>query len=106
VASSDDPVLLVVDDAERSRFVVEVDGVEAELRYRIDGARLIILHTGVPDRASGQGVGGALVRAALQRARRDHLRLVSWCPFARHWLSVHKDERADVEIDWGSHPPE
>jgi predicted GNAT family acetyltransferase len=102
-----DPVspILVVDDEQRGRLLAEVDGTEAYLAYRLHGDRLTLVHTEVPEAAEGRGVGGALVRAALERARRDGLVLEPWCPFARRWLSTHKDERGDVTIDWTSRPP-
>jgi predicted GNAT family acetyltransferase len=93
-----------VDDPEHRQFVVEADGREAYLSYREQDGRLVLVHTEVPDELAGRGIGGALVRAALRRAERDHLVLAPWCPFARRWLSRHKDERGDVAVDWTSRP--
>ena len=55
-------------------------------------------------RSSGHGLGGRLVRAALDRAARDGLTVVPWCPFARHWLEEHPEEAARVTLDWDSSP--
>jgi uncharacterized protein len=60
----------------------------------------VLVHTGVPDALGGHGVGGELVRAALQRAEREGLTVVPLCPYAREWLENHPDEAAGVEIDW------
>ncbi len=77
---------------------------EAELDYRLNGSRFILIHTEVPDALSGHGLGGRLVRAALDRAVREGLTVVPWCPFARHWLQEHPDEAARVTLDWEATP--
>jgi len=94
----------VVDQTANSRFVVEVDGHAARLEYRLNGDRFILVHTEVPDELEGRGIGGSLVRAALDRARAAELTVVPWCEFARSWLEKHENEAATVEIDWESRP--
>lgn len=91
------------DDDERERFVIEQDGVEAELRYRLRGSRLLLLHTEVPSQLEGQGIGGSLVRAAVARATREGLTLVPHCRFANAWLRRHSAVAETVEIAW---PPD
>ncbi len=88
----------IVDDG--NRLVLEVDGHEAELVYRLLGDRLVLVHTGVPDELGGRGIGGELVRAAVARAEAEGLTLVPRCPFARGWLEKHADEVAHVSIEW------
>jgi len=95
----------VVDVPAESRFVVRRNGTVAELVYDVRGDRLVLVHTEVPDEMSGQGIGGHLVRAALRRARSDHLTIVPWCPFARRWLKEHHDAVAGLTIDWDTPPP-
>jgi uncharacterized BrkB/YihY/UPF0761 family membrane protein/predicted GNAT family acetyltransferase len=94
----------IVDDPSTSRFVHVVDGLEAELVYRAEEGRLVLVHTGVPDELGGRGLGGRLVRAALARAARTGEVIAPWCPFARRWLEEHPDEASTVTIDW-SPPP-
>jgi uncharacterized protein len=102
-APSDD--LDVVDLPSESRFVVNGTGGEAELLYSLQGDRLILVHTEVPEALSGQGMGARLVRAALRRARAEALAIVPWCPYARRWLREHPDETAGVVIDWHTPRP-
>ena len=96
----------VVDVPSENRFVVRHAGTEAELVYHVNGQRLVLLHTEVPDEMSGQGIGADLVSAAVRRAQSDRLTLVPWCPFARRWLREHPDAAAGVRIDWETLPPE
>lgn len=90
----------VHDNPEASRFELELDGHLAELVYRVEGERLVLVHTGVPDELEGHGIGGRLVRAAVARAAAEGLTIVPNCPFARSWLERHPDEAAAVTIDW------
>ncbi len=92
----------VIDDSDRTRFVLARDGEEAELVYRRHGDRLVLVHTGVPDALEGQGVGGTLVAAAVERAAADGLTVVPECSFAAGWLERHPEEAARVTV----HAPE
>ena len=94
----------VVDQPERSRLVVEQDGHTAELVYRVEPGRLVLVHTGVPEELGGHGIAGDLVRAAVARAAAEGRTVVPWCPYARRWLRAHPDEAAGVTIDWDDRP--
>jgi predicted GNAT family acetyltransferase len=96
--------IVVRDDAEHHRFVLEHDGAEAQLVYRRNGARLILVHTEVPEELGGRGLGGRLVRAAIDRAAAESLTVVPWCPFARKWIDNHPDAAAAVQVDWTPPP--
>ena len=61
----------VEDDRAQGRLLVERDGLTARLEYRLEGDRLILVHTEVPDAFEGQGVGSALVRARPRRSPRS-----------------------------------
>ncbi|MEZ5322767.1 MAG: GNAT family N-acetyltransferase [Microthrixaceae bacterium] len=88
----------VVDEADRGRFVAVVEGHEAELVYILDGDRLDLVHTGVPDAIGGRGVAAALVSAAVERARRERLVLVATCPYVASWVARHPDALAEVTV--------
>ena len=96
----------IVDDAADERLYAEIDGETAELFYEVDGDDLIIIHTEVPTALEGHGVGSQLVQAALDRARRDGLAVVPWCPFARRWMRGHPDALEGITVDWKRPPPE
>jgi len=95
----------VRDDRAGQRFVLEEDGGEGELVYKVDDGHLFLLHTGVDDALRGRGAGGRLVRAAVARAIDDGLTIVPWCPYARRWLRDHSDVAGTVAIDWHARPP-
>ena len=91
----------VTDNQDESRFELRVDGRLAELLYRRNGNRLVLIHTEVPVELEGRGLGGALVMAALDRAAREGMTVVPLCPFARSWLERHPDAASRAVIDWG-----
>jgi hypothetical protein len=93
----------IVDERDE-RFVLEADGAVAELDYEVEGNRLILVHTQVPEELGGRGIAGRLVAAGVQRARRDGLTIAPWCPYARRWLRDHADQTDGITIDW-SEPP-
>ncbi len=90
----------IVDVPSERRFVYRDGDALAELQYERRGDRLFLLHTEVPDRLGGRGLGGRLVRSAVDLAAREHLTIVPWCPFAQRWLKEHADAAGDVSIDY------
>lgn len=97
---SDEPG--VVDDVAAARFEYSAGDDLAELVYRRNGKRLVLVHTEVPAGLEGRGIGGRLVRAAVDRAARDGMTIVPLCPFARGWLERHPDVAALAPVDWSS----
>ncbi|MGH9063642.1 MAG: GNAT family N-acetyltransferase [Acidimicrobiales bacterium] len=96
----------IVDDVARSQLVLEQDGspAGAKLVYRHHGDRLVLVHTEVPERLGGRGIGGQLVRAAVEQAAAGGLTVVPQCSYARHWLEVHPDVAGTVAVDWTPPP--
>jgi uncharacterized protein len=91
----------VTDNAEASRLEATTGGQRAELVYRRRADRLVLIHTEVPEALEGHGLGGQLVRAALDLAEAQDLTVVPLCPFARGWLERHPEEAGRVRVDWG-----
>ncbi|GAA3235810.1 GNAT family N-acetyltransferase [Pseudonocardia petroleophila] len=82
----------VVDVAERSRFEVRVDGETVGFAaYRTVPGGLRFTHTEISDAVAGRGLGGVLVRAALDSARARGLAVHPDCPFVRGWIAKHPD---------------
>ncbi len=92
----------VTDNSEESRLELRIGDAVAELVYRRRADRLVLVHTEVPDELGGRGIGGQLVRAALEKAAAEDLTVVPLCPFARSWLERHPDAAAGIRIDWDS----
>ena len=76
-------------DHASGRFNTRLDGHEAELVYRRQDGRLLIDHTGVPQAIGGRGVAGELVKAALDYARAEGLRVVPLCSYSAEYIRRH-----------------
>lgn len=75
----------------RQRFELEFDGARGELDYRLDGALMSILHTGVAPAIQGRGLAGALTQAALDHARAAGWKVRPLCSYARGYLQRHPE---------------
>jgi predicted GNAT family acetyltransferase len=79
------------------RFGAIIDNHVAELTYRIDGDRMLFTHTGVPHELQGRGIGGALVKAGLDYAAENKLRVVPMCSFVAAYINRHPEYQKLVE---------
>ena len=59
--------------------------------YRRSGGQVVFTHTEVEPDAEGSGIGGRLIRAALDDARSRGERVVPRCSFVRGWIERHPD---------------
>ncbi|PTL59724.1 GNAT family N-acetyltransferase [Paraconexibacter algicola] len=80
-------------DADKPRFEAHVDGrLAGYAEYLVAGVRVVFTHTEVDPAFEGQGVGGALARAALDWVRTTgELEAVPVCPFVAGWIHRHPD---------------
>jgi uncharacterized protein len=85
----------VTHNLSESRFQVEIESHLAVLEYRLDAATIIFTHTGVPSALEGRGLGSKLVRAGLDYARAQGLRVVPQCSFVAAYIQK-KPEYQDL----------
>nr|WP_179944903.1 GNAT family N-acetyltransferase [Paenibacillus stellifer] len=86
------------------RFYIAGEGKDlAEITYRLDenSGDLVIDHTFVSEDLRGQGAGEQLVRAVVDKARDERLKIVPECSYAAHQFKKHA-EYSDV---WSSNAP-
>jgi predicted GNAT family acetyltransferase len=77
----------------KGAFYVEENGMRlAEMTYSKAGdTRIIIDHTEVSDALRGKGAGKQLVSAAVDLARKNNVKILPLCPFARSVFEKVKD---------------
>jgi len=73
------------------QFEVDVDGGVAFARYRLSPGTVTIVHTEVPAKTRGSGVGSAFVRRVLDEVRRQGLKVDPQCGFVRAFMSKHPE---------------
>ena len=80
------------DGATGGRYVAVVEGHKAEMTFSKAGtSRIIIDHTAVPKELGGKGVGVALVKRAVEDARRNGVKIIPLCPFAKAQINKHTE---------------
>jgi len=88
----------VIDNTERHRLELRIDGHLAHLDYTDHDGVLTLVHTVVPDELGGRGLGGVLVQAALAKAIAGGRKVVPQCPYAKSWLDKHPDAAVSVDL--------
>lgn len=82
----------VIDNAERQRYEIRRDGqVLGFAAYRKANRLIVFTHTEIEPAAEGQGLGGQLVRGALDDVRSQGLPVLPICPFVQQWMGRHPD---------------
>ncbi|MDR0981924.1 MAG: N-acetyltransferase [Culturomica sp.] len=81
----------VIHVASKNAFVIEENGHQAYVLYKIFGDVMDIQHTIVPEELQNSGVGSALVKAALEFSEKSGLKVEPSCPFARAYMARHKE---------------
>jgi len=82
----------VVDEPERSRFEIRVDGdVAGFTEYRRRPGLIAFIHTLIDPRFEGRGLASQLVNTALSEARSDGLSVLPFCPFVRGYIAGHTE---------------
>jgi predicted GNAT family acetyltransferase len=84
-------------DGKRGAFYIEDNNKEiALMHYTFSGPeKFIIDHTEVNDEYGGKGLGKQLVKAGVEFARENNLKILPVCPFAKKIFSI-TPEFADV----------
>lgn len=88
---SEDGIIRETDGA-KGRYVLRLDGEEAELTYSVTSPTLVIAdHTGVPDGLRGEGAGLQLVERLVADARAEGFRIHPLCPFVNAQRRKHPE---------------
>jgi predicted GNAT family acetyltransferase len=83
--------LEVLHHPEEGRFEILLERDRAVLEYRLDNNTIYFLHTEVPRKYEGKGIGSRLARAGLDFARQNGYRIVAYCSFVDGYLSRHPE---------------
>ncbi len=81
----------IIHNLERKQFEIHMDAHMAVLAYYINGNVITFTHTGVPSALEGQGIGSKLVKAGLQYARNNNLKVESTCWFVSGYIERHPE---------------
>lgn len=88
------------DDADRSRFLLEVEGGAAEAKYNLVAGGLMITEVRVPPALEGRGLASRIAARVTGTARERGLLILPVCPFMAGWLRKHPEHAALVHPDY------
>jgi predicted GNAT family acetyltransferase len=83
--------LQIFNNTERQQFQVTAENDVASLEYRLYDGKLVLMHTEVPEKLSGHGIGSALAEYAFKYARTNQLPVKVYCPFVQAYLKRHPE---------------
>ena len=82
----------VVNHPEERRYEITCDGEPAgHAEYILTNELITFTHTEIDPSHEGKGMGGTLVREALDDVRGRGLAVLPLCPFVKGWLERHPD---------------
>ncbi len=97
--------LAVAHDTQSRRFRVEMEGYEAVLMYRQQGAEIDLYHTYVPEVFRGRGMAERLCKAAFEYAKQQRLTVIPSCSYiSDYYLKRHPEYEPIVKRDRTSNP--
>lgn len=74
-----------------NQFETEVDGQVSFIEYFLEGKKIYLTHTQVPETQRGNGIGTELVELALGYIKKHHLILMPQCAFVSAYVDNHPE---------------
>ena len=81
----------VVNNRERQEYEITADGETAFLEYRFQEGVLVLMHTEVPEKLAGRGIGTSLAAYAFRDAKEQAVPVKVYCPFVLAYLKRHPE---------------
>jgi uncharacterized protein len=81
----------IIDNTEKHRFELAVEGHIAATYYNIADGVITFIHTEVPPELGGKGIGSKLIKGALDQVRADGLKVIPQCPFVKAFIEKNPD---------------
>ena len=93
--------LTIRDNPAKHRFEADLgDGSFAIAEYTLPAGKIMFTHTEVPPQHEGKGIGSALIRFALEDARKRQLKVIPICPFFAAYMQKHEEVQDLLDHAW------
>ena len=83
--------LEIIHNETAKRFETSIDGYTGYISYKERDGKLVYDHTIVPQELGGRGVGSALVKQALNYARKNNKKVIPQCSFVASYIDKHPE---------------
>jgi predicted GNAT family acetyltransferase len=81
----------IINNQQRQQFQTTVDGETAFLEYRVHEGMVVLMHTEVPEKLGGKGIGTALAAYGFEYAKTQGLPVKIYCPFVLTYAKRHPE---------------
>lgn len=83
----------LIDNTEAKQYEFHIGDQIARIEYIRVPERIFLTHTEVPQSLEGQGIGSAIIKAALEDIKAKDLTLIPMCPFVAGYIKRHPEWR-------------
>ena len=83
----------VIDNTDKGRYELMIDGQTVFANYRIDGDTLFINYVESPEALRGSGAAGHLMEGIMRIAKAENLQIVPICSYAGSWIRRHPEHQ-------------
>jgi predicted GNAT family acetyltransferase len=87
----------IIENTAKRRFEMALGDELAVAYYRVEDARIVLLHTEVPQHFSGRGFGSQLAHGVFEIIRGRGQRVIAKCPFMAAYASRHPEYAAMLD---------
>jgi len=77
----------VIHEKENERFVIYVEGNEVYVEYKMRNNKIDLNHTFTHPALRGKGLAAHVVRAALEFAKENNMRVIPTCSYVQSFIS-------------------
>lgn len=84
----------VVHDKQNSSFVLTIENLSAYVSYSLDDRIMDLYITYTPPQLRGKGLAEKLVRAALDYAKENNLRVIPTCSYVRIFIERYPEYKS------------
>ncbi|TIU90819.1 MAG: N-acetyltransferase [Mesorhizobium sp.] len=86
----------ITENTQLHRFELPIAyGVIAAAYYRVENGRVVLIHTEVPSKFSGQGIASRLAHGTFELLRKTGRKAILQCPFMSRFF-IKNPEYADI----------
>lgn len=87
------PTYELIDNEAARRYEFHLGEHKPRIEYIKVAGKIYLTHTEVPPALEGQGIGSAIIKAALEEADRNDWTLIPLCPFVAAYIKRHPEWR-------------
>jgi predicted GNAT family acetyltransferase len=77
----------VIHENEDKRFVINLEGNEVYVEYKMAGNEINLYHTFTDPALRGKGLAAQVVRAALEFAKKNNLKVIPTCSYVQAFIA-------------------